>query len=52
MWLRNPFTKLSKDETEDLQICTYVYHGDPWSKKNLINTILLCEVKQQNNLLV
>ncbi|CAJ1948956.1 unnamed protein product [Sphenostylis stenocarpa] len=38
MWLRNPFTRLSKNETEDLQISTDVYHGDPWSKRNQINT--------------
>ncbi|KAK7382823.1 hypothetical protein VNO80_01919 [Phaseolus coccineus] len=38
MWLRNPFTRLSKNETEDLQISTDMYYGDPWSKKNPINT--------------
>ncbi|ESW06390.1 hypothetical protein PHAVU_010G044500 [Phaseolus vulgaris] len=37
MWLRNPFTKLSKDETEDLQISTDVYHGDPWSNNKTIS---------------
>jgi len=38
MWLRNPFERLSKNETEDLQISTDVYLGDPWSEKHLINT--------------
>ncbi|CAJ1948952.1 unnamed protein product [Sphenostylis stenocarpa] len=38
MWLRNPFTRLSKNETEDLQISTDSFHGDPWSNRNLINT--------------
>ncbi|CAJ1948950.1 unnamed protein product [Sphenostylis stenocarpa] len=38
MWLRNPLTRLSKNETEDLQISTDMYFGDPWSKKNQINT--------------
>ncbi|KAG5043040.1 hypothetical protein JHK87_006955 [Glycine soja] len=38
MWLRNPFTRLSKNETEDLQISTDAYLGDPWLEKNPINT--------------
>lgn len=38
MWLRNPFTRLSKNVTEDLQISTDMYNGDPWSKENLLNT--------------
>ncbi|PNX58136.1 hypothetical protein L195_g050757, partial [Trifolium pratense] len=38
MWLRNPFEKLSKNETEDLQISTDSYLGDPWSEKHEINT--------------
>jgi len=38
MWLRNPFTRLSKNETEDFQISTDTYLGDPWSEKHLINT--------------
>ncbi|CAJ1948958.1 unnamed protein product [Sphenostylis stenocarpa] len=38
MWLRNPFTRLSKNETEDLQISTDGYNGDPWSNTNFINT--------------
>nr|KYP36198.1 Uncharacterized protein At1g28695 family [Cajanus cajan] len=37
MWLRNPFIRLSKNETEDLQISTDRYLGDPWSKSP-INT--------------
>ncbi|KAL9303554.1 hypothetical protein ACSQ67_020817 [Phaseolus vulgaris] len=31
MWLRDPFTRLSKNETEDLQISVDAYLGDPWS---------------------
>ncbi|XP_031390100.1 uncharacterized protein At1g28695-like [Punica granatum] len=38
MWLRNPLARLSSNETEDLQISTDVFNGDPWSEKNLINT--------------
>ncbi|KAK7350473.1 hypothetical protein VNO77_09155 [Canavalia gladiata] len=38
MWLRNPLTRLSKDETEDIQISTDKYLGDPWSEMNEINT--------------
>ncbi|XP_042956627.1 uncharacterized protein At1g28695-like isoform X4 [Carya illinoinensis] len=38
MWLRNPFSQLSKNETEDLQISTDMFFGDPWSEKQLINT--------------
>ncbi|KAI6702851.1 hypothetical protein NL676_011987 [Syzygium grande] len=38
MWLRNPFKKLSKNESEDLQISTDVFNGDPWSEDNFINT--------------
>ncbi|TKY68901.1 Nucleotide-diphospho-sugar transferase [Spatholobus suberectus] len=38
MWLRNPFTRLSKNEMEDLQISTDTYLGDPWLKNHLINT--------------
>ncbi|XP_061358308.1 uncharacterized protein At1g28695-like [Gastrolobium bilobum] len=38
MWLRNPFARLSKNETEDLQISTDMYLGDPWSERHLINT--------------
>jgi hypothetical protein len=38
MWLRNPFKRLSKNETEDLQISTDQYLGDPWLEKQAINT--------------
>ncbi|KAL5795108.1 hypothetical protein ACOSP7_003702 [Xanthoceras sorbifolium] len=39
MWLRNPFTKLiSNNETEDLQISTDIFNGDPRSENNLLNT--------------
>nr|KYP73582.1 Uncharacterized protein At1g28695 family [Cajanus cajan] len=38
IWLRNPFTRLSKNKVEDLQISTDTYIGDPWSEKNPINT--------------
>jgi len=38
MWVRNPFEKLSNNATEDLQISTDFYHGDPWFEKQQINT--------------
>lgn len=38
MWLRNPFIRLSKNETEDFQISTDSYLGNPWSEKHPINT--------------
>ncbi|XP_022974744.1 uncharacterized protein At1g28695-like [Cucurbita maxima] len=38
MWLRDPFGKLSKDKTEDLQISTDHFNGNPWSSANPINT--------------
>ncbi|KAK4741700.1 hypothetical protein SAY87_025288 [Trapa incisa] len=38
MWLRNPFTRLSKNESEDLQISTDHFNGNPWSEANDINT--------------
>ncbi|RAL53991.1 unnamed protein product [Cuscuta campestris] len=38
IWLRNPFTRLSLNTTEDLQISTDAFDGDPWSEKNPINT--------------
>ena len=38
MWLRNPFTKFSNNEIEDLQISTDKFNGNPWSEKNQINT--------------
>lgn len=38
MWLRNPFQVLSTDQSEDLQISTDQFYGDPRSENNLINT--------------
>ncbi|XP_059642496.1 uncharacterized protein At1g28695-like [Cornus florida] len=38
MWLRNPFGRLSKNESEDIQISTDDFNGDPWSEYNYINT--------------
>ncbi|KAI9112765.1 hypothetical protein K1719_016268 [Acacia pycnantha] len=38
MWLRNPFRRLSNTKTEDLQISTDKYLGNPWSEDHLINT--------------
>ncbi|KAI3449036.1 hypothetical protein Pfo_005701 [Paulownia fortunei] len=38
LWLRNPFTRLSNNETLDLQISTDVFNGDASSERNLINT--------------
>ena len=38
VWLRNPFERLSKNETEDLQISTDMFFGDPWKEEQLINT--------------
>ncbi|XP_021832730.1 uncharacterized protein At1g28695-like, partial [Prunus avium] len=38
LWLRNPFSRLSKNETEDLQISTDNFYGDPWNEKHPINT--------------
>ncbi|KAI9100773.1 hypothetical protein K1719_024135 [Acacia pycnantha] len=38
MWLRNPFTRLSNDTNEDLQISTDTYLRDPRSEKHDINT--------------
>ncbi|XP_054779902.1 uncharacterized protein At1g28695-like [Prosopis cineraria] len=38
MWLRNPFTRLSNDTNEDLQISTDNYLGNPWSENHNINT--------------
>ncbi|KAK7277197.1 hypothetical protein RIF29_18348 [Crotalaria pallida] len=38
MWLRNPFTRLSKSEILDIQISTDVYLGNPWSQRHPINT--------------
>ncbi|XP_057979706.1 uncharacterized protein At1g28695-like isoform X1 [Malania oleifera] len=42
MWLRNPFLRLSNNESEDLQISTDEFIGDPWSETNLINTGFYC----------
>ncbi|KAG8664038.1 hypothetical protein MANES_01G273300v8 [Manihot esculenta] len=38
MWLRNPFPRLSKNESVDLQISTDWFNGDALSEKNAINT--------------
>ena len=38
VWLRDPFLKLTKNETEDLQISTDIFLGNPWNKSHLINT--------------
>ncbi|KAI9100806.1 hypothetical protein K1719_024168 [Acacia pycnantha] len=38
MWLRNPFTRLSNDTNEDLQISTDSYLGNPQSENHNINT--------------
>ncbi|XP_043718000.1 uncharacterized protein At1g28695-like [Telopea speciosissima] len=38
MWLRNPFVKLSENQTDDLQISCDEFNGHPESKDNLINT--------------
>lgn len=38
MWLRNPFARLSMNETEDMQMSVDQFYGDPWSEKQLINT--------------
>ncbi|XP_030514560.2 uncharacterized protein At1g28695-like [Rhodamnia argentea] len=38
MWLRNPFTRLSRNQSDDLQISTDIFNGDPRSEENLINT--------------
>lgn len=38
IWLRNPFTRLTNNETLDLQISTDKFNGQAWSEKNPINT--------------
>ncbi|XP_028782780.1 uncharacterized protein At1g28695-like [Neltuma alba] len=38
MWLRNPFTRLSNNTNEDLQISTDRYLGNPRSENHNINT--------------
>ncbi|KAL3516810.1 hypothetical protein ACH5RR_023712 [Cinchona calisaya] len=38
IWLRNPFPRLRFNETDDFQISTDKFNGNPWSETNLINT--------------
>lgn len=38
IWLRDPFARLTKNDTFDLQISTDQYTGDPFSEHNPINT--------------
>ncbi|CAK9133481.1 unnamed protein product [Ilex paraguariensis] len=38
MWLRNPLQRLSKNESDDLQLSTDWFKGNPWSKMTSINT--------------
>ncbi|KAF5198015.1 Nucleotide-diphospho-sugar transferase family protein [Thalictrum thalictroides] len=38
LWLGNPFTKLSKDESEDIQISVDWFNGNPRATTNPINT--------------
>ncbi|CAK9157948.1 unnamed protein product [Ilex paraguariensis] len=38
LWLRNPFPRLSLNESIDFQISTDRFTGDQWSEKNPINT--------------
>ncbi|XP_042483642.1 uncharacterized protein At1g28695-like [Macadamia integrifolia] len=38
MWLRNPFKRLSFNESVDFQLSSDIFNGDPWSHKNVINT--------------
>ncbi|KAI9100732.1 hypothetical protein K1719_024094 [Acacia pycnantha] len=38
MWLRNPFTRVSNNTNEDLQISTDSYLGNPRSGNHKINT--------------
>ncbi|KAK4416083.1 hypothetical protein Salat_2715700 [Sesamum alatum] len=38
LWLRNPFTRLSMNQTLDLQISTDYFNGNTTSEKNPINT--------------
>ncbi|KAI6672173.1 hypothetical protein NL676_000079 [Syzygium grande] len=38
MWLRDPFPRLSPDDTVDLQISNDRFNGDEWSQANPINT--------------
>ncbi|KAK1421375.1 hypothetical protein QVD17_23660 [Tagetes erecta] len=38
MWLRNPMSRLSLNETVDLQISVDVFNGNQWSQRNPLNT--------------
>ncbi|KAJ4846443.1 hypothetical protein Tsubulata_036219 [Turnera subulata] len=38
MWLRNPFPRLSSNQSIDLQISTDNFNGNQWSESNPINT--------------
>ncbi|KAJ4957909.1 hypothetical protein NE237_025020 [Protea cynaroides] len=38
MWLRNPFNRLSSDESVDFQCSSDHFNGDPWSYNNHVNT--------------
>ncbi|XP_010270017.1 PREDICTED: uncharacterized protein At1g28695-like [Nelumbo nucifera] len=38
MWLRNPFLRLSNDNSSDLQISCDKFNGNQWSEANPINT--------------
>ncbi|OVA07228.1 Nucleotide-diphospho-sugar transferase [Macleaya cordata] len=38
MWLNNPFSRLSRDENEDIQISCDQFYGNPWSEANPMNT--------------
>ncbi|PHU22367.1 hypothetical protein BC332_07474 [Capsicum chinense] len=38
LWLRNPFPRLSHNNSIDLQISTDEFNGNQWSEANLINT--------------
>ncbi|XP_034711350.1 uncharacterized protein At1g28695-like [Vitis riparia] len=38
MWLRNPFPRLTLNQSVDLQISTDDFNGDEWSESNHINT--------------
>ena len=38
MWLRNPFPRLTLNQSVDLQISTDDFNGDEWSESNYINT--------------
>ncbi|KAJ8752680.1 hypothetical protein K2173_005569 [Erythroxylum novogranatense] len=38
LWLRNPFERLSSDESTDIQISTDNFNGYQWSEANPINT--------------